>query len=181
MILNSRPLGFVYDNDYEDILTPNHLLFGRKLYTSNETQQSNIMDEFDSTKRYNHLNMLLSHFWSRWKNEYVTSLREFQKKYKQSNKLTPNINDIVIVYEEKQPRNKWKLGRIDSLIKGTDGQIRGANVMMGKTKNLISRPVNKLYPIEFANCDKPSVQNKDVNRTQREAAMLADLKRKYMT
>ena len=94
--------------------------------------------------------MVISHFWSRWTNEYVTSLREFQKKYKQSNNLVPNIIDIVMVYEEKQPRNKWKLGRVDILIRGIDNQIRRASVMMGKTKNIISRPMNKLYPIEFA-------------------------------
>ena len=31
LVLNSKPLGFVYDKDLEEILTPNHLLFGRKL------------------------------------------------------------------------------------------------------------------------------------------------------
>ena len=31
LVLNSKPLGFVYDKDLQEILTPNHLLFGRKL------------------------------------------------------------------------------------------------------------------------------------------------------
>ena len=35
LILNSRPLGVLYDNDMEQILTPNHLLFGRKLNLEN--------------------------------------------------------------------------------------------------------------------------------------------------
>ena len=30
LILNFRPLGNLYDDDMEQILTPNHLLFGRK-------------------------------------------------------------------------------------------------------------------------------------------------------
>lgn len=34
-ILNSRSLGFIHNNDLEQILSLNHLLFGRKLYSSN--------------------------------------------------------------------------------------------------------------------------------------------------
>ena len=39
LVLNSRPLEFVYDSDLEEILTPNHLIFGRKLYTWNSVIQ----------------------------------------------------------------------------------------------------------------------------------------------
>ena len=31
-ILNNRPMCAVYDEEFEDILTPNHLLYGRKLF-----------------------------------------------------------------------------------------------------------------------------------------------------
>ena len=34
-MLNSRSLGFIHNNDLEQILSLNHLLFGRKLYSSN--------------------------------------------------------------------------------------------------------------------------------------------------
>ena len=34
-ILNSRSLGLIHNNDLEQILSLNHLLFGRKLYSSN--------------------------------------------------------------------------------------------------------------------------------------------------
>ena len=40
LILNSRPLGVLYDNDMEQILTPNHLLFGRKLNLENVCSDS---------------------------------------------------------------------------------------------------------------------------------------------
>ena len=32
------------------------------------------------------------------------------------------------------------------LLKGSDGYVRGAKVEVGKTKNIIRRPVNRLYP-----------------------------------
>ena len=94
--------------------------------------------------------MLLNHFWSRWQNEYVTPLRKYDKKYKRANDIKPSTNHIVIVFEEKQPRNKWMLGRVVELINGHDGKTRGVKVMMGKTKTVISRPVNIVYPLELS-------------------------------
>ena len=35
LILNFRPIGVLYDDDMEKILTPSHLLFGRKLNLEN--------------------------------------------------------------------------------------------------------------------------------------------------
>ena len=93
--------------------------------------------------------MLLNRFWSRWRNEYVTSLREYDKKYKRTTDIKPLINDLVLVFEEKQPQNKWMLGRVVELINGHDGKTRGVKIMMGKTKTVISRPVNKVYPLEL--------------------------------
>ena len=79
----------------------------------------------------------------------MTPLREYDKKYKQTNKTKSSINDIVIVFEEKQPRNKWMLGRVVELINGYDGKTRGVKIMMGKTKTVINRPVNKVYSLEL--------------------------------
>ena len=41
VVLNSRPLCELYDNDYEDPLTPNHLLFGRKVPQCNTYEGTN--------------------------------------------------------------------------------------------------------------------------------------------
>ena len=125
--------------------------------------------------------MLLNHFWSRWRNEYVTSLREYDKKYKRTNNIKPSIIDIVIVFEEKQPRNKWMLGRVVELINGHDGKTRVVKIMMGKTKTVISRPVNKVYPLELVE-DKEKISKRDEQRKRqrREAAIIADLKRKFV-
>ena len=149
LVLNSRPLGFVYDNDLEEILTSHHLLFGRKLYTCNSSTQGNVEVNLVLSKRVHHINMLLNHFWSQWQNEYVTSLHEYDKKYKRTNDIKPSINGIVIVFEEKQPQNKWMLGRVVKLINGNDRKARGVKIVMGKTKTVIRRPVTKVYPLEL--------------------------------
>ena len=62
----------------------------------------------------------------------------------------PEVNDLVIIYEEKVPRQQWCVGRIIEILPGRDGHIRGAKVFVGRTKTILERPINKLYPIEFA-------------------------------
>ena len=75
-ILHSRPLGVLYDDDMEQILTPNHLLFGRKLNLENVRSDFNLENKVELKKYVNHINNLLTHFWNRWRSEYVPSLRE---------------------------------------------------------------------------------------------------------
>ena len=72
------------------------------------------------------------------------------------------------------------LGRVIELINGHDGKTTGVNIMMGKTKTIISRQVNKVYPLELvAENDKISKENEQKDRPRRQAAIIADLKRKF--
>ena len=41
LIINSRPLNKLYDNEMYEIMTPNYLLFRRKLYQENPNWESN--------------------------------------------------------------------------------------------------------------------------------------------
>ena len=94
------------------------------------------------------------------------------------------VNDIVIVYDKRQPRHLWKLGRIIDLIIGKDDIIRGAKLKLG-TGAIIQRPLNLLYLLEVRNFTN-KVDNENNNkkgetvRPKRGAAMLGELKRKFM-
>ena len=79
----------------------------------------------------------LNIFWKRWRAELVTNLWEYEKLYKPKNQAMPNKNDFVLVFDDKQPRQKWMLGRITELILSNDGQIRRANVFLGKIRNIM--------------------------------------------
>ena len=48
-------------------------------------------------------------------------------------------NDVVLLCEEKQPRQKWLLGKIVDLIPSQDKQVRGARVLLGKSTNTVDR------------------------------------------
>ena len=116
--LNSGPLGVLYDDDFEEVLTPHHLLFGRNLETSN-TRDAPLNVDIPTSKRVQSIQTFVNYFWSRWRNEYLTSLRERQRDYKRKNAIIANVDDIVLIQEEKQPRQCWRLGRIVEIIAGT--------------------------------------------------------------
>ena len=73
--------------------------------------------------------------------------------------------DIVIVYDENCPEGLWKLGKVEMLLPGADGNVRGAVVRVnssGQCSTLLKRPVQQLYPLEVRASEqtftsKPSV------------------------
>ena len=94
---------------------------------------------------------VIGHFWNRWRSEYLTSLREHQSSCNTEKVArTPELNDIVLVKEDKLPRHQWRLGRVSELIRGRDGKIRAVKLLIGKNRSSIDRPINLVYPIEFA-------------------------------
>ena len=61
------------------------------------------------------------------------------------------MGEAVVVHEDDKKRGEWKMGVIESLVIGKDGIVRGATVRVitkGKPVHL-SRPVQRLYPLEF--------------------------------
>jgi hypothetical protein len=74
-----------------------------------------------------------------------------------SAKANPKEGDIVCVYEEKTPRNLWRLGKIEKLFKGNDGQARAVALRIwnkGKETITLQRPVQKVYPVEGSRVDE---------------------------
>ena len=65
---------------------------------------------------------------------------------------TPRVGQIVIIKEANVPRGIWKLGKIENLIKGADGQVRTAQVRLTNNRNIL-RAINQLYPLEVPNQD----------------------------
>ena len=78
--LNSRPLNQLCDDDTRDILTPNHLLFRQKFYQINPNfEHSYEKFQVNMPKYVKHVENTIEHFWKRWRGEYVTSLKEYEK------------------------------------------------------------------------------------------------------
>jgi hypothetical protein len=165
-ILNDRPLTHV-SSELEDAepLTPSHLLYGRRITTLPhalyeddefrdpiyESEPSNI-DVQEKLRTH-----LIQHFWKRWRQEYLTSLREFHKTTG-NNSTEIRVGDVVQVHDDTK-RVNWRLAVVQSLIKGKDGLVRAANIKTSTGHT--NRPVTKLYPLEVksnsATTEKPKI------------------------
>ena len=55
----------------------------------------------------------------------------------------------MLIFDDKLPRHMWKLGRVDELIRSKDGVVRVTKVKSGSAGAFLSRPINKLYPVEL--------------------------------
>ncbi|XP_063435728.1 uncharacterized protein LOC134716648 [Mytilus trossulus] len=164
-VLNDRPLTYVStDIEDQEPLTPSHLLYGRRITTTPYPRQdidenTSFIERSDISKRAELQNFVIDQFWSRWKSEYLTSLREYHTRTG-DNDQTIKVGDVVQIHEDKYPRNKWTIGVVDSLITGNDGLTRAAEV---RTKSgRFSRPIVKLYPLEI--CD--NIHPKETRETQ---------------
>ena len=62
--INSRPLNMLYDDEMYEVMTSNHLLFGRNLYQENPNWESNSdIVEPDLPIRIEYVESLIKHFW----------------------------------------------------------------------------------------------------------------------
>ena len=75
----------------------------------------------------NRQTQLIQHFQTRWKQEYLTALREFHKVKGTYAPQTIKVGDVVLIHDD-SPRASWKMAVIENLIKGNDGYVRAAEV-----------------------------------------------------
>ena len=89
-------------------------------------------------------------FWKQWQKEYLTNLREqhSSKGRKPLSGETVAKGKVVLIHDD-TPRNQWKLGIIVELHHGKDGFVRSVTLKTANGK-LLSRPIEKLYPIEIS-------------------------------
>ena len=86
----------------------------------------------------------MSKFWKRWKEEYLTGLRESHRlmQVPGSNGMFVAIGDLVLVHD-----------KVEDLIKGEDSIVRSrgavVRVQSGGGTTILRQPVQKLYPLEL--------------------------------
>ena len=94
---------------------------------------------------------MTKHYRNRWRNEYLTSLREFHRnREKELDGHNVKVGGVALVHD-KLPRKKWSPSITEEIITGGDGLIRSARVRA--KGGITTRPSRKLYPLEI-NCDE---------------------------
>ena len=164
-VINSRPLSYLSSDDMEEPLTPSHLIVGRRIlnlpdhlsYMCDLDDSEFTLDTNQATNRVKHLNNILNHFWNRWRREYLSELREVHSNIAKNHpkgvgRSQIAIGDIVIIHDDQLPRGLWKLGKIQEVMRGKDGPIRGAVVKVARRDRqhlYLKRPIQLLYPLEI--------------------------------
>ncbi|XP_050532155.1 uncharacterized protein LOC126900449 [Daktulosphaira vitifoliae] len=139
--LNSRPL-CALSNDPNDLdaLTPSHFLTLEPSTTLPEPSLENV--PLSKLQRWRLILDIHRHFWSRWKNEYLSSL-QLRNKWTDNNDQL-QINNLVLIKEATHPLH-WKMGRVRLLHPSSDGVTRVATVETATSRFL--RPLVKLCPL----------------------------------
>ena len=143
---------YIYTDTLSETLTPNKLLYGRDINTENvEIMDDELIGVERSSEKLQTMRKHVERFWKMWRDEYLLELRERDVKTKARGSAQPSKGDVVVIKDEKLKRSEWRIGQIDKVIKSKDGKIRSAevNVMSNGKRSKLTRPVNKLYPVEF--------------------------------
>lgn len=86
VVMNSRPLCYSYEDSTEEVITPSHLMYGRRILRK-MPEQPRILELGPETltRRATHLQMFVDRYWRRWSREYLVGLHEFH-----NNRLNTN-------------------------------------------------------------------------------------------
>ncbi len=131
-VVNSRPLTVDNINDPLSAppLSPNLLL----------TMKSNVVlpppgsfqrSDLYSRKRWRRTQYLVNEFWIRWRSEFVQNLQVRNKWHSPRRNIT--VGDIVLLKDDQQPRNHWRLCRVIEVTVDDDGLVRKAKIAIGKS------------------------------------------------
>lgn len=98
------------------------------------------------TKRVLYIKKLQRDIYARWYQEYLLQLRHLQIKAKGK---TLREGEVVILSDQRLPRALWPLARVQTIIKGKDGETRSVRLKTAKGEYL--RSVEQVIPLEITN------------------------------
>ncbi|KXJ76660.1 hypothetical protein RP20_CCG009225 [Aedes albopictus] len=143
-LINSRPLTHVPVEDPDaPVLTPNHFILG----SSNGLKPATRLDDRALILRrsWRQSQREADLFWKRWLRDYLPELTKRTKWY--SNVKPIEVNDVVLVVDPDLPRNCWPKGRVISVNRAKDGQVRSAAVQT--ITGIYERPTTKIAVLDI--------------------------------
>lgn len=145
-VVNSRPLTFIpLDNANDEALTPNHFIFGN----SNGMKPPGDFD-YDGpilNSEWKEIQRLTDCFWKRFVAEYLPTLTRKTKWFQPVQPL--QIDDVVLVIDEKNSRNVYPKARIVDRVFGSNNQVRRARVQFANG-SILWRPASGLARLDLS-------------------------------
>ncbi|XP_070075741.1 uncharacterized protein [Drosophila takahashii] len=153
--LNSRPLcPLTADINDLTVLTPAHFLIGdsmQSLPTPSDKDKS-LNTQFMEGQR------ILRQFWKRWSSDWLSHLQARPKWRQEEENL--QVNDLVIIKDDRTGPTAWKLGRILELHPGADGMVRVATIYTNS--GTYTRSVSKLCRLPIPNYTEAKVEKANI-------------------
>ena len=126
----------------------------------------------------------MNNYWKSWLHDYIVNLREFHNcNAKKVGHPMTEESDVVIMKEDNVHRRNWRLAQFEKLLKGIDGEIRGAEIVVADKNGKLSRmqrALQLLYPLEAKELNaKQNIAEPVMHRkSKREAALTGNLLRR---
>ena len=190
-IINSRPSTYVDDDKNNDVLTPSHLVFGRKLNDKCFTNNKDVTDPDELRTLAQKVESTKDYFYKRFEKGYLLSLQERCYNNKFEIKCTLVIGSAMLIKEGNKSRMLWRKGLVTKLIKDKDNLVRGAELKVYQPSlskcTHINRPLQLLVPFEMTQKrtpDEKEITKRTDNsieklvRRRRAAAQNADILRR---
>lgn len=168
--LNSRPLCSLNEDPHELALTPAHFLVGESLFAQPENDYTGL--NANRQRRWQLCQKIQQDFWKIWKNDYLAKLQHRTKWM--TEKRNVQVDDIVLIKDERTPPSVWPMGKIVETKKGTDDLVRVVDVRVGK--KIYRRPVTKicLLPVSEDAISWPgrdAETNENISASKRQVAL----------
>ena len=143
-IVNSRPLSYcsMTDNDTLEPITPCQLLT-LKSKVALPSPGLFCREDMYGRRRWRRIQHLANEFWTRWRDEFLSTLQERRKWT--TTKTNLEAGDIVVVVDEDTPRSRWPLARVEHTYPGPDGLVRKVRVQIGESS--YDRPAHRLITL----------------------------------
>ena len=161
LCINLRPISPLPSGDCEArALCPMDLMFGRhavarfpdsSILSSRKIKEMERKAKEDSivlTDVWKKQQSILSGFWFRFKNEYLTQIRSaHERKPAENRPLSPG--DVCLVSDPSPSRSHWPLCKVINTFGGerTDLRHRSCLVKIAGMRTPVKRPISKLYPL----------------------------------
>lgn len=121
-ILNSRPMSpLSEDPDDFNALTPGHFLIGDNLKAYPEEDLREV--QINRLSRWQHVEQIRQHFWTRWRRDYLTTCQQ-RGKWNKDQRAEWRVGQLVMLKDDTAMPLKWTLSRIVELHPGSDGIVR---------------------------------------------------------
>ena len=147
-IMNRRPLTRA-TNDINEmtVLSPAHFIYPYNEINSSTNIVPPIPESGESLRSaWNEVREILDIYWERWRKEYLTTL--IQRKKWNNTRNDYKIGDIVLLTDDIQPREKWRITRIAE-IKDSEDERQRRYILEDTFKNKFDRHRDSIVHLEL--------------------------------